>query len=138
LKRHGRDRWLDIYIFEAIDEVQQIATEWQWTCNKERPNMGIGGVAPAMKLKMAAQVLWSRSVKTGRITPLGRPKLAENENLELVDRDDDILLSKDRGLPLGPAGKLARFSRFRPEAALRSDVRLLEENTVSLTFRCPE
>jgi hypothetical protein len=69
LKRHGRDRWLDIYVFEAIDEVQQIATEWLWTCNKERPNMGIGGVTPAMKLKMAAQVLRSRSVKTGRITP---------------------------------------------------------------------
>jgi hypothetical protein len=47
-------------------------------------------------------------------------------------------LSIERGLPPGPAGKLAGFSRFRPEAALRSDVRLLEENTVSLTFRCPK
>jgi len=34
--------------------VQQIATEWLWTYNSERPNMGIGGVTPAMKLKMAA------------------------------------------------------------------------------------
>ena len=25
-----------------------------WTYNNERPNMGIGGVTPAMKLKMAA------------------------------------------------------------------------------------
>ena len=42
------------YIFETIEEVQQIATEWLWTYNNERPNMGIGGVTPAMKLKMAA------------------------------------------------------------------------------------
>ena len=46
--------WLDLYIFETIEEVQQIATEWLWTYNNERPNMGIGGVTPAMKLKMAA------------------------------------------------------------------------------------
>jgi transposase-like protein len=30
------------------------ATEWLWTYNNERPNMGIGGLTPAMKLKMAA------------------------------------------------------------------------------------
>ncbi|MGR3248718.1 MAG: integrase core domain-containing protein, partial [Paracoccus sp. (in: a-proteobacteria)] len=49
-----RHEWLDLYIFETIEEVQQIATEWLWTYNSERPNMGIGGVTPAMKLKMAA------------------------------------------------------------------------------------
>jgi putative transposase len=32
--------------------VQQIATEWLRT--HKRPNMGIGGLTPAMKLKMAA------------------------------------------------------------------------------------
>ena len=45
-----RPEWLDIYIFETIEEVQQIATEWLWTYNNERPNMGIGGLTPAMKL----------------------------------------------------------------------------------------
>ncbi len=49
-----RHEWLDLYIFETIEEVQQIAPEWLWTYNHERPNMGIGGVTPAMKLKMAA------------------------------------------------------------------------------------
>lgn len=43
-----------LYILEILDDVQQIATEWLWTYNIERPNMGIGGVTPAMKLKMAA------------------------------------------------------------------------------------
>lgn len=39
---------------QNIEEVQQIATEWLWTYNNERPNMGIGGLTPAMKLRMAA------------------------------------------------------------------------------------
>ena len=52
--RTVRHEWLDLYIFETIEEVQQIATEWLWTYNNERPNMGIGGITPAMKLKMAA------------------------------------------------------------------------------------
>jgi len=46
--------WTPLTIFETIEEVQQIATEWLWTYNNERPNMGIGGVTPAQKLKMAA------------------------------------------------------------------------------------
>lgn len=52
--RTVRHEWLDLYIFETIEEVKQIATEWLWTYNNERPNMGIGGVTPAQKLKMAA------------------------------------------------------------------------------------
>lgn len=52
--RTVRHEWLDLHIFDTIEEVQQIATEWLWTYNNERPNMGIGGVTPAMKLKMAA------------------------------------------------------------------------------------
>ena len=42
--RTVRHEWLDLYIFEPIEEVQQIATEWLWTYNNERPNMGIGGL----------------------------------------------------------------------------------------------
>ncbi len=45
---------LDLYIFETIEEAQEIATDWLWTYNNERPNMGIGGITPAQKLKMAA------------------------------------------------------------------------------------
>jgi putative transposase len=30
------------------------ATRWLWTYNNQRPNMGIGGITPAMKLKLAA------------------------------------------------------------------------------------
>ena len=30
------------------------ATSWLWSHNNERPNMGIGGITPAMKLKLMA------------------------------------------------------------------------------------
>ena len=51
--RTVRGEWLGQYIFETIEEAQDQATEWLWTCNNERPNMAIGGITPAMKLKMA-------------------------------------------------------------------------------------
>jgi len=52
--RTVRDEWLGQYIFETIEEAQDQATQWLWTYNNDRPNMGIGGITPAMKLKMAA------------------------------------------------------------------------------------
>ena len=52
--RTVRGEWLGQYIFETIDEAQDQATQWLWTYNNDRPNMGIGGITPAMKLKMAA------------------------------------------------------------------------------------
>ena len=33
---------------------QDYATQWLWTYNNDRPNMSIGGITPAQKLKMAA------------------------------------------------------------------------------------
>jgi putative transposase len=52
--RTVRGEWLGQYIFETIEEAQEHATKWLWTYNNDRPNMGIGGITPAMKLKMAA------------------------------------------------------------------------------------
>ncbi|WP_156397733.1 IS3 family transposase [Rhizobium sp. Root1204] len=52
--RTVRHEWLDQYIIESIEEAQEFATQWLWTYNNERPNMGIGGITPAQKLKMAA------------------------------------------------------------------------------------
>ncbi|UWS81828.1 IS3 family transposase (plasmid) [Phaeobacter sp. G2] len=49
-----RDEWLGQCIFETIEEAQDQATECLWTYNNERPNMGISGMTPVMKLKMAA------------------------------------------------------------------------------------
>jgi putative transposase len=35
---------------EYISEVQDTATQWLWTYNNERPNMGLGDITPAQKL----------------------------------------------------------------------------------------
>lgn len=45
-----RNKWLGTHIFHTIEEVQNQATAWLWTYNNDRPNMGIGGLTPAMKL----------------------------------------------------------------------------------------
>lgn len=52
--RTVRHEWLDQYIIESIEEAQDFATQWLSTYNTDRPNMGIGGITPAQKLKMAA------------------------------------------------------------------------------------
>jgi putative transposase len=54
LTENKRTWGLSQYIFETIEEAQNQATEWLWTYNNERPNMSIGGITPAMKLKTAA------------------------------------------------------------------------------------
>jgi transposase InsO family protein len=36
-----------------IEEAQDFATKWLWAYNNDRPNMGIGGITLAQKLKMA-------------------------------------------------------------------------------------
>jgi putative transposase len=40
---------------ERFAEAQDQATQWLWTYNNDRPNIGIGGITPALKLKMAAK-----------------------------------------------------------------------------------
>ena len=52
--RTVRYDWLTHYLFESIEEVQEHATNWLWTYNKEQPNMGLGGITPQQKLAMAA------------------------------------------------------------------------------------
>ena len=52
--RTVRHEWLDQNIFETIKEAQELATEWLWAYNNDRPNMAIGGITPDMKLKTAA------------------------------------------------------------------------------------
>jgi len=49
--RTVRYDWLNKHIFTSIEAAQLSATQWLWTYNNERPNMAIGGITPAMKLK---------------------------------------------------------------------------------------
>lgn len=41
--RTVRQEWLDLHIFETIEEVQRIATQWLWTCNNEDPTRASAG-----------------------------------------------------------------------------------------------
>jgi putative transposase len=50
--RTVRYDWLSHYIYQTIEELQNRATQWLWTYNNERPNMGIGGITPIQKLKL--------------------------------------------------------------------------------------
>ena len=52
--RTVRYDWLNQYLFESLEEIQDFATKWLWSYNNERPNMGIGGITPAMKLSQVA------------------------------------------------------------------------------------
>ena len=66
--RTVRHEWLDQHIIESIEEAQDFATQWLWTYNNDRPNMGIGGINSAQKLNMSARILRSKLVKNGGIT----------------------------------------------------------------------
>jgi putative transposase len=50
--RTVRYDWLNQYIFETIEEVQEAATSWLWTYNNDDPNMAIGGITPKQKLAL--------------------------------------------------------------------------------------
>ena len=60
-----RHKSLDQHIIEYIEEAKDFATQWLWTYNNDHPKMGIGGITPARKLKIAASVLHPHPVKNG-------------------------------------------------------------------------
>ena len=49
--RTVRYDWLSHYSYSDISELQDRETDWLWTYNNERPNMGIGGITPIPKLE---------------------------------------------------------------------------------------
>ncbi len=44
--RTARHEWLDLHLFESVEQAQHLATEWLWLYNNERPNTAIGGIPP--------------------------------------------------------------------------------------------
>ena len=51
--RTARHEWLDLHMFESVEQAQQLATNWLWLYNNERPNMAIGGIPPKQLLRAA-------------------------------------------------------------------------------------
>lgn len=44
--RTVRHEWLDLHMFDSVEQAQQLATDWLWQYNNERPNTAIGGIPP--------------------------------------------------------------------------------------------
>jgi len=51
--RTVRHEWLDLHVFNSIEQEQQLATQWLWIYNNERPHTAIGGIPPRQLLKAA-------------------------------------------------------------------------------------
>jgi putative transposase len=51
--RTARHEWLDLHMFETVEQAQELATNWLWLYNNERPNMAIGGIPPKQLLRAA-------------------------------------------------------------------------------------
>lgn len=51
--RTVRHEWLELHLFESIEQAQELATIWLWTYNNERPNSAIGRVPPRYLLNVA-------------------------------------------------------------------------------------
>jgi len=51
--RTARHEWLDLHLFESIEQAQLLATKWLWTYNNERPHTAIGGIPPRRLLNAA-------------------------------------------------------------------------------------
>lgn len=51
--RTARHEWLDMHDFDSVEHAQELATQWQWQYNNERPNTSIGGVPPRWLLEAA-------------------------------------------------------------------------------------
>ena len=51
--RTVRHEWLDLNVFDSVEHAQELATQWLWTYNNERPHTAIGGVPPRQLLLTA-------------------------------------------------------------------------------------
>jgi putative transposase len=51
--RTVRHEWLDLQLFESVEQAQMLATQWLWTYNNERPHMALGGIPPRQRLDAA-------------------------------------------------------------------------------------
>ena len=52
------DKILDAYLFESLDQVCEISSQWQWEYNEERPHDALAGIPPANHRK---QVITART-----------------------------------------------------------------------------
>ena len=49
--RIARNKWLNMHIFDSIEHAQNLASQWMWVYNNERPHSSIGGIPPRKPLE---------------------------------------------------------------------------------------
>ena len=54
VERTVRNEWLSQNLWDDLDHVQRVATQWMWSDNHERPNVALGGITPKQRLAIAA------------------------------------------------------------------------------------
>ena len=47
----ARNEWLNMHIFDSIEHAQNLASQWMWVYNNERPHSSIGGIPPRKLLE---------------------------------------------------------------------------------------
>ena len=67
-----RYAWLAPTWCDSIEQIQEMATQWLWAYNHERPDMALGGITPIQKLALAIlHHFWSQ-LKMGDYPGTGR------------------------------------------------------------------
>ena len=58
--------WTAQYSIKSVEEAQDQANQWRRTYKNDRPNMSVGGITPAMKLKWPHAFYRHAPLKRGR------------------------------------------------------------------------
>ena len=45
-----RQECLNLYLFDSVESVQNITTQWLWIYNNQRPHFALGGIPPRSKV----------------------------------------------------------------------------------------
>lgn len=51
--RTVRHEWLNMHLFDSVEHAQELATEWLWKYNNERPHTSIGGIPPSWMMRQS-------------------------------------------------------------------------------------
>jgi putative transposase len=51
--RTARQDWLNMFIFQSVEQSQEVATQWLWHDNNERPHTANGGFPPRLVSSVA-------------------------------------------------------------------------------------
>lgn len=84
--RTVRHEGLGQYLSRTIEEVKDTATHWLWNYNHERPNMGLGCITLAQKLRWQVEVQPSVSSTPNPLQKTGDYHLSPEHHKQRLHR----------------------------------------------------